>query len=368
MKKYNKKLINDYINGDKINDFNIDELENDKEFMMLVISLTNDKSFYKLCSDELKKDYEFVEFIVRKFQNDVKFICEVADYYLKDVKDELNRLELAIVMSNITNKKDVLKHREYEVICESIFTTKMVQIELAKNKVNDKYIQDEIGMGFLVIFDSYNSSKIVLDFYAKSIVKSIFDENDIDLEIMLHQQFESKEQLNQIGINRYLINFIEGYDSMLASYLSANIELLSEFSNKIKNIQSNWNKYNEKDERKKYNLLLEKIHEYMENNESNCMFDETTLLYYIGKKLGILDKIAKYDCIDLKTAKSIVDEIDEEFIEDTLKVSICDKMNFDNIKKIMQSIIFSKGCKAESNSSNSIKKCKILKFPYNKND
>ena len=51
MEKYSKKMINDYILGNDIKDYSIEELEDDKEFMMLVIGTTNDEKFYNLCSD-----------------------------------------------------------------------------------------------------------------------------------------------------------------------------------------------------------------------------------------------------------------------------------------------------------------------------
>ena len=54
VKKYSRKTIADYINGEAL-DYKIDELENDPKFMMLVIDFINDKNFYNLCSDEVKK-------------------------------------------------------------------------------------------------------------------------------------------------------------------------------------------------------------------------------------------------------------------------------------------------------------------------
>ena len=59
MNKYNSKVVFDYINGNEIIDYNIDELEDDYEFMMMVINYTNDKNMYNLCSDEVKTNYEF---------------------------------------------------------------------------------------------------------------------------------------------------------------------------------------------------------------------------------------------------------------------------------------------------------------------
>ena len=79
MNKYDNKIVNDYINGNDIDDFNIDDLENDSMFMKKVIVASNDKNFYRLCSDRVKKDYNFIKFVIYKFKEDIEFISKVAD-------------------------------------------------------------------------------------------------------------------------------------------------------------------------------------------------------------------------------------------------------------------------------------------------
>ena len=44
MGKYNNKLIEDYIQGNDIEGYNIDDLENDYDFMISVIVKSNDKN------------------------------------------------------------------------------------------------------------------------------------------------------------------------------------------------------------------------------------------------------------------------------------------------------------------------------------
>ena len=48
MKKYSKELINKYIKGKDIKNYQIEELEDDKDFMIQVIKETNDKKIYNL--------------------------------------------------------------------------------------------------------------------------------------------------------------------------------------------------------------------------------------------------------------------------------------------------------------------------------
>ena len=71
MEKYNKELIMNYINGNDIGDYDLNELEDDKLFMTKVIEFSNDEKMYNFCSDNLKKNYEFIKYIILKFK---KFI------------------------------------------------------------------------------------------------------------------------------------------------------------------------------------------------------------------------------------------------------------------------------------------------------
>ena len=355
MEKYNIKNINDYIKGEKVEGYSIEELENDKEFMMLVIKKTNDKNFYKLCSEGVKKDYEFVKYLITKFKDDIEYICEVADFYLKDLDDEITRIELIIIMTELT-KNNKEKNHNYKIILESIFKLKRVKIEMGKIEQGEEYSR-EVGMGFIVIFDQYNKNKTILEFYAKRIIEEIFVEYDIDLEKILYNRFKTPEELDKMGINNYIIEFVSYYDPMLSSYLSTNIELMTELKTKIEEIQKKWNLNIKNKEIKKYTILYEKVHEYITNYGSDSILDETTIMYYVAKQLGITKQLMKYDRMPIKY------EIDEEFIIDTLRDSFEDNILVRNVRKIMEEIIFSDSIPEEKTI-----KCKIIKINKDKRD
>ena len=365
MEKINKKLIIDYINGNDVKGYNIEELEEYKEFMMSVISLSNDEKFYNLCGDGIKKDYEFVKYLVLKFKNKLDFICNVADYYLDNTENELERSELIILMNKLTNQNKE-KQSKYKLLSEAMFTAKIVQIEMAKIELNDDFASSKIGMGFLIIYDSYNSSKIILDFYATSFIDAIFKEYDIDLESMLHEQFKSAKDIDKRGINNYMLSFISYYDSMLSSYLSTNIELMSNLKSRIQLVQKNWNKYNVNKERIKYNTILDKVHECMEEIGEKVSFSETNILYYIGKKLGIMDQIAKYDVLDEFQLNTIKEEMSDEFFEKILIATPQDNFYYKALMRIVSSIAFDNNYDAPI-EPNENKDTKILRINFNNN-
>ena len=55
MSKYSKKLIYDYIMGNEISEYNIDDLENDYIFIKEVIESTSDKKMYNIYSLKIKE-------------------------------------------------------------------------------------------------------------------------------------------------------------------------------------------------------------------------------------------------------------------------------------------------------------------------
>ena len=85
--KYGERLIKAYVNGDDLEGYDIEELENNASFMKSVILYTNDKNMYNLCSSELKSNYDFVSFIIDRYNKDYEFIDEVAINYI-DLSNE----------------------------------------------------------------------------------------------------------------------------------------------------------------------------------------------------------------------------------------------------------------------------------------
>ena len=223
------------------------------------------------------------------------------------------------------------------------------------------------------MFDSYNDSDIILDYYAKRFLDDIIEENDIDFEKMLHNQFKSADKIKEVGINNYIINFISCYDSMLSQYMSTHLDLIKPVANKIKNIQDNWDSYLIKDEEERYNNMLDMVHYYMSTAIS--YMEENDILYYVAKELGIIEKIKEYDDI------IELDVYDEELVDDMIKFdieqSLKERLVYLRVKKIIINQLFAKkpldldslvNEKKYNNSNNNgseNSKCKIIKLTPN---
>ena len=88
--KYDENLINDYINGNDMDDDILEQLEDNTDFMIEVIKKSNDKKMYFFCSENVKKDFRFVEFFIKKFKDDINLINKVADTFINSRKKQNN--------------------------------------------------------------------------------------------------------------------------------------------------------------------------------------------------------------------------------------------------------------------------------------
>lgn len=364
MSKYNRKTIFDYINGNDITEYNIETLEDDYEFMIDVINYTNDKNIYNLCSDKVKKNYVFVKFIINKFKDDLDFICQVADEYLEFVENDIERIELAIIMSEITkNNREYCIN--YKVLSEATYSANRVEIELIKvQQKDDLEFINEIQMGFLFIVDTYSSSNIIMNYYAEKFINDILTEYEIDFEALLHQRFNNFEEIEKYGINNYLINFISLYDSYLSAYVSCHLEVLNNLKKLMNTFKNRWNHYELLQERERYDTLIDSVHRYMEEHEFECSFGETEILYYIGIELGISEKILEYDNIDID-----LEDIKSNFTIDKNNMNLADLRHYQSIKKIMLEIINPDGSKSNQEEHNANRnkishKSRILKISF----
>lgn len=343
MEKYNKKIVYDYIYGNDIENYTLEELENDPIFMSKVILLSKDKNFYNYVEDSIKQDYSFVKSLLEAFPDDEKFLINAVDTYLKSNDDELNKIEVLVVLCSIIKNKNSEDYIKYKLILRTKYLKEKQELLAIKSvSAQDPELKKQVEEGFFFIYDKYNHNKIVLDYYAKEMIKDILSEKY--LEERLHSDFKEANELDTIEQRTYLINILSNYDSTLSSYVSANPSILNESLTIITKIQKNWNIYNDLKERELYENVYEIIHLYMsyEEPDSSDFFTEDEILYLLGKELNILDLIKKYDKINEECYKDIMDVIEEHPKE---SYTFIEKKHYNNLKKAVQDVI--KGIKPQ---------------------
>lgn len=269
--------------------------------------------------------YEYLRKLLKEYNKNNQ---SVKEYLMSDALSTAERLEYSLILENLTGDTD------FQTIYETIYDVIRVKIEYTKQKKN---ITKEIGLGFKYIFDEYSNSKIILSFMATKMIEEILNEDDFELE--LHLNFKSAEQIRKIGINKLLINYISNYDKMLSSYLTSNISLLEDAKIELKKILNGWVDYENKKEKIKYSKMIEQVENYLSSVDT--IFTPADVMYYIANKLGIIEKLAKYDNISQLVYQSILKNISDDIFAELVNCPE-EKEHYNAVKNIMTEALFGK--------------------------
>ena len=193
---FDKKLIYNYVMGEDIENYSIEQLENDVNFMKQVIEFTNDKNMYNLCGEKVKNDIEFIKYLIKKFKKDSMFIISIAEEYIKNNQTEDfddNCFELNILMSDIGKKKN-----EDEFIRFAISKTEFQEYTLSQiETVKEKLPKEDFELGFHIIQCMYYKNPIIIEYFAKKFINQIFYENE---ELTFEELIHNKMNTNILGI------------------------------------------------------------------------------------------------------------------------------------------------------------------------
>lgn len=287
--------------------------------------------------------YEYLKKLLKDYNKNNQ---SVKEYLMSDALSTAERLEYSLILENLTGDTD------FQTIYETIYDVIRVKIEYTKQKMN---ITKEIGLGFKYIFDEYSNSKIILSFMATKMIEEILNEDDFELE--LHLNFKSAEQIRKIGINKLLINYISNYDKMLSSYLTINISLLEDAKIELNKILNGWVDYENKKEKIKYNKMIEQVENYLSSVDT--IFTPADVMYYIANKLGIIEKLVKYDNINQLVYQSILENISDDIFAELVNCPE-EKEHYNAVKNIMTEALFEK-----SSITNIVFKRKLTKESLN---
>ena len=297
MFKYDEDTVINYINGLDIKGYSLDELEDDYLFMMQVINYTNDIKMCNFCSAKVLNNYEFVKNLIRKFGP--KKVDSIITQYLKEEQDKVKMLDICALMYFLTPNNKGL-NKKYKNILDANYLISRLDFEVAKEVENDDIdLENEFGKGFLLLQDSYGSSQNAIKYFATKCLNEIIIYYDIDLEEEVHSRFKTKEEINNYGVNTFLLDIIRRYDKYLAAYIASHLFMLKEFENKLDVVINDFDKYQDKLKSRKFKRILNLSYEYLDKKELST--GSSSILYYIANELGIANDLFNYE-------KSIYDQ------------------------------------------------------------
>lgn len=232
------------------------------------------------------------------------------------------------------------------------YISKRTDIEACKIKLQ---LDDELGLGFSIITEDYENES-VKKFIAESMIREIFYElNKDDLETIMHNEL-TKEQLQDLNKNTYLINILRFYDKDLSFYVSNNLKLLEEQKKNINTIIKNWNNYTNNEIEDKGERVYDAVNNYMDENINEFPYPVINIIYSIASELDKLDIIKAYDA-DMEQDEVFKAIIENNYI-DKSNMNFIQLTHYRNIKHIMQEILMSK----ENIKKNQEKGCKVYTF------
>ena len=293
-----------YINGDDILDYDISLLENDMQFMMMVIDVSNDKNMYYLCGDELLNNFQFIKYLIIKFHADADFILKVGKEYIDRV-DESQKIEMKILLCSYLNDFDSVDYMKFKFDLELFYIRHRLAYQTCLEEFGDIYYDTINSMGFDMLLEDYSSSDTIKEYLAKKMLEEVFNFSSVELEKMVHFKFKNKNDLTKMGINSFLIQYVNDHDECLAGYLSVHVNLLLHLNKKITKILNNWDKYEFITSREKLEIVLEEIDKFVSEN-----------MYFIGCELEILKYILiKFDLKKVFLISGInLNYFDSEFV------------------------------------------------------
>lgn len=320
----------------------VKQASEDCELMKRVIIAYAKPDFYYLCSDEIKKDFYFVDFLVNYIKsmgkkinrNHEKIVDHAVTYYLnnEDKKKMKHRFSIACdTIHTIDNNFKI--HQICNEICKLELRKNLKAIDNSKEKRKEKGIRT--GLGFYYIRLKYKDFENIMEVFAKFFINMIFSRPDFNLEEELHKEFSSPEAVANFGFINYLLNYIKRCDISLYAYLCARTNILEEKYVEIKKISMNWTIYNESLKAEKYNNLFERIYEYIDEDEYyDSKLSVLDIITFIAKELNISKEMFKYDCTGFIICDEEVESISYEYIAKILKTSFPDKVMYEELKEI----------------------------------
>ncbi len=314
-KKYSKKTILDYVSGNDLEGFSIEELEDNPSFMADVMEFTGDKRMYHLCSENVKKNHDFVIRVISKFKDDMDFITQIADSYVIDNDDNgFKQAEFNILMGNIfdeTKEPDLMKYKLSETV---LYDSISVEIEDAINEVDEKD-RKLFGKGFCFVRDTFPGSKLIKDFFAKRMLDEIlFADEKYRFEEIVHINFKKYEDLEKYGVTKFILEYVGARDSDLSDYLCQNQELISSVKNKLVRVKKGWENYINRINKEKIEMIWEEVYRYQDQRLIYCGLNYVECLDKIMSKLGVLDLLG---------ITSMRETLDEDFDVESEITSIC---------------------------------------------
>ncbi len=267
---FNEETVRKYIESDDIEEYNLDELENDASFMIAVLKQSKDIKMEQFASENVKKNPKFVIEALRLCGRNISKMLMCAKLYLESASDKERQ--------SINYKEIVLYIDKYRLFSDELKTEKLDDITGDINKV-DVFIEKEAERivdneelkvsknskeRFKEISENNSDSEIIKEHFARWYVYSIFHGESESLEDIINSKNIDLSMINRGEIPQFIINYIKGTDESLAKYLLTHMTFLNKLELEV---NSAINRFNTKKLSDNSNDYLKEFYENKDFNE-----------------------------------------------------------------------------------------------------
>ena len=252
-------LVNLYLNGEEMpEDFSIEKFEDTPSLMTKAIEKSKDIKLYDLCSDNVKKDYNFVLKLIELFPIDGN-IEDKANYFIENSDNEVEQMRVFIA----AYKKGGLLDSGIDLFSQYY------------------------GLNFSAVLDHFKDEPDIVEYIAyreaESHLESIITEDCNAEEQVLHQYDLKIEKIDSRIIYMFLINLLPS-DSALRGYIRKHLDLIKGPYDKVVGVIKDWKKY----QAELYLNKVQFLQEYFFRLKNNMEIDPE-LLYYIARRYDLFD-------------------------------------------------------------------------------
>lgn len=303
MSPYNLNAVYDYIWGKDLDDDMVDSLENNPYFMIQVMEKSKDKNVYNLCSDTVKRNYDFVKKAVELFGDDLDFVSEVAENYLSSLSQEeieqgSSYAELNIMMSNLYGR--VVNN--FTLRAASFYEMERIRQEACSMVISSKsmdLLHSDRGFIFTVV--QYEDSNIIIDYVADRMSRSAFYGDYGKLETLVHKRFRSLEDLKKYGEKKFLYDCLFNFDQALADYVFSPTQreafagFFEEALGAVDRLEYMWPRYMDRLNSFRVDIFYEEVSRYLAEQAQYSTLEYDDVACYVAHRLNVVDLFKKYD-------------------------------------------------------------------------
>lgn len=184
------------------------------------------------------------------------------------------------------NSKDEEDRFRNKLIIDTIYSFERTQAERYCNSINR-------SIGFAYFINNYKNYKKSLNYFSYKLTDELlFYNEELDVEEVIHEKYNSYESFKEDRPKAFLIDIISKYDEELSDYIKVNMNEIDYIDRYLSLIESNWDAY-ELDEDKRYENMFCKLKSYYNEKGYKSEFSIVEILIYLSNKNNIREQFQK---------------------------------------------------------------------------